>query len=207
MRYKYSRTYHFDFSLGLTTDDKLISTLDNFIDKEVVVTIKMDGENSSLYSDFYHARSLDSSNHESRSWLKQFHSEISYLIPEGYRICGENMFAKHSIFYDNLESYFYCFNIWDENNNCLSWDETKEYCELLKLKLVDTVYEGKFDYNKIKEIYNNLDFNKIEGIVVRLKDSFSYKDFSTCVCKAVRSNHVQTDKHWMNQKIIKNLLK
>lgn len=84
MKTKYPRTYHFDFSLGVSSDDKIAKSLKSLENKEVVVTTKLDGENSSLYTDFYHARSLDSSNHESRSWLKQKHAEIAYLIPNGW---------------------------------------------------------------------------------------------------------------------------
>lgn len=124
MRVKYPRTYHFDFSLGLSSDDKLISSLDAFEGQEVVVTTKMDGENTTLYSDYTHARSLDSGHHESRSWIKSKQAEIGHLIPQGWRICGENLYARHSIVYNDLHSYFYVFNIWNEENKCLSWDAT-----------------------------------------------------------------------------------
>jgi hypothetical protein len=49
-----------------------------------------------------------------------------------------------------------------------------------------------------------LDKNKHEGIVVRNTESFMYDNFSENVAKAVRKNHVTTDSHWMNSKIIKN---
>jgi hypothetical protein len=204
MRVKYPRTYHFDFSPGVSSDDKIIQSLENFIGKQVIVTEKMDGENSSLYSDFYHARSLDSAHHESRSWLKHKQSEIGYLIPEGWRICGENMYARHSIEYSGLKSYFYVFNIWDENNMCLSWDQTEEWCKLLGLELVPVLYCGVFDYNKIKKIFEDLDQQKQEGIVVRTYGAFMYNDFPSSVAKAVRANHIQTDEHWMSQKLVKN---
>ena len=53
-----------------------------------------------------------------------------------------------------------------------------------------------FDYNKIKEIYEGLDYNKQEGIVCRIADAFHYDDFQTSVAKAVRPKHVTTDEHW-----------
>lgn len=69
----------------------------------------------------FHARSVDSRHHISRDWLAQFHSSIAYNIPEGWRICGEYLYAKHSIFYENLPSYFLGFSIWNEKkmNACL----------------------------------------------------------------------------------------
>lgn len=121
--YKYPRTFHLPWSEGATQDDKITNDLSLF-EKEIVVTIKMDGENTTCYSDYIHARSLDSRNHVSRNWVKAFHATFKHNIPIGWRICGENLFAQHSIRYDNLESYFYLFSIWDDNNNCLNWADT-----------------------------------------------------------------------------------
>jgi len=44
MRYKYPRTSHLPWSLGSTNDDKILQSIDHFIDREVVVTVKLDGE-------------------------------------------------------------------------------------------------------------------------------------------------------------------
>lgn len=44
-RYKYPRTSHFVWSKGATSDDKILHDLSNFEGKEVVCSIKMDGEN------------------------------------------------------------------------------------------------------------------------------------------------------------------
>jgi hypothetical protein len=48
--------------------------------------------------------------------------------------------------------------------------------------------------------------DECEGYVIRLADSFHYKNFQKSVVKYVRKNHVKTDKHWMQQTIIKNIL-
>jgi len=205
--FKYPRTYHLPFSKGLTTDDKLIKDLSYLEGKDIIMSMKMDGENTSMYRDHIHARSIDSKHHSSRAWVKQLHSQIQYQIPEKWRICGENMYAQHSIVYDNLLSYFYMFSIWDENNNCLSWDETKEWAELLGLQLVPVLYEGKFDLDKLQEIWSQYSEEEHEGFVVRLKDSFHYEDFSKCVAKYVRESHVQTDQHWMHKEVVPNKLK
>ena len=62
-RYKYPRTSHFVWSKGATSDDKILHDLSNFEGKEVVCSIKMDGENANLTRDCYYARSVDSANH------------------------------------------------------------------------------------------------------------------------------------------------
>lgn len=211
--YKYSRTYHVPWSEGTQSDDRILEDISHFENQQIVVTLKMDGENTSMYSDHIHARSLDSKHHESRNWVKQLHSTICSSIPDNWRIVGENMYAKHSIFYKNLKSYFYVFAIYDDKNTCLSWDETKTYCELLGLVHVPVLYEGIWDLNRVKSCWTEYDSdgNEQEGYVIRVKDSFSYENqdegvYSKYTAKYVRKNHVQTSQHWMNEKIILNEL-
>ena len=110
--YKYPRTPHFPFSLGVTKDDKVLSSTNHFNNKLVVVTEKMDGENTTIYNDYYHARSLDSKHRDYHSYLlANILPMIQYQIPNNYRICGEYLYAKHSIYYENLENYFLVFSI------------------------------------------------------------------------------------------------
>ena len=55
MRIKYPRTPHLPWSLGATNDDVKQRDLSHFVGKQVVVTEKMDGENTTLYNDYIHA--------------------------------------------------------------------------------------------------------------------------------------------------------
>lgn len=212
-RYKYNRTKHLPYSPGATSDDKILKDISCFNGKTVIITEKMDGENSTLYSDYYHARSLDSKDHPSRSWIKQFHASIKNDIPEGYRICGENMYAKHSIDYDDLKSYFYCFSIWDDTNYCLSWNDTVEFCGMLGIEHVPVIakpflWDEKTPGNVsvYMEDFMNRDRKIHEGYVVRNVDGFLYEDFGDNVAKWVRANHVVTDTHWMHSKVVPNKL-
>lgn len=210
---KYPRTYHLPFSPGKTEDDKTLSDCSQFEGKEVVATIKMDGENTTAYYDGYiHARSTDSDNHPSRNWVKNYLSKVLYNLPEGFRICGENLYAKHAIHYKSLESYFYMFSIWDSANNCLSWKETEEWVALLGLVTVPVIYRGIWDELKIKQVYMtkypalSYSFGGVEGFVVRLANSFSYGNFRRSVAKYVRAEHVVENQHWMRGPIVKNEL-
>ena len=128
------------------------------------------------------------------------------LIEVGYRICGENMYAKHSIKYENLESYFYGFSMWN-NLECLSWKETLEWFELLGIIHVPVLYKGLFDKSKIIESCSHLDHSTSEGYVIRLLDSFHYRDFKTSVMKYVRPDHIQTINHWMRGSLEQNKMK
>lgn len=204
-KYKYPRTLHLPWSEGVTSDDKVMQDLSMFEGKEVVITEKRDGENTTMMRDCIFARSLDSNNHPSRNWVKGLWGNISYNIPTDWRICGENLYAKHSLGYNDLDTYFEVFNIWDNDNNCLGWDNTVTWCKLLDLKHVPIIYRGIFDIELLKNIKINTEIQ--EGFVIRLTEPFSYEDFNKSVAKWVRKGHVQTDEHWTTQKIEPNKLK
>ncbi|MFN0201285.1 MAG: RNA ligase family protein [Bacteroidia bacterium] len=207
MKVKYPRTYHIWFSEGVQSDDKVQHDVRDLTGQEIVITEKLDGENTTLYRDHFHARSLDTRDHPSRHWVKGLWGQIRHEIPEGWRICGENVYAHHSILYDNLDSYFYVICIWNEKNECLSWDDTLQYCDLLGLKAMPELYRGVYDEKKVREVVKILDLDNQEGIVLRRSDAFDYTQYATHVLKWVRKNHVQTDEHWMFQPVKPNKLK
>lgn len=208
MKIKYPRTPHLPWSPGYTGDDVRLMDLSHFEDKQVVITEKMDGENTTLYRDGFHARSLDSNHHPSRDWVKRLQGEKGWEIPEGWRVCGENLYAKHSISYENLESYFYVFSIWDENNICQSWQETLDCCCLLGLTPVPVLWQGVWDAAAVEALGTTLNLTTQEGYVVRVVDSFSYEQFNTCVAKMVRAGHVEVGaEHWTQKIVEPNKLK
>ena len=206
---KYPRTYHCPWSLGITKDDRVHKEMSGFEKREIVVTEKVDGEGFSLYSDGLHARSIDSRNHPSRNWLKNFHVRIKNDIPKGWRICGENLYASHSISYSSLPSYFLAFAIFDEKSHCLSWNSFTEWCELLGLKTPTILYKGVYDQVAIKSCWTGRSSfgGQQEGYVGRLAESFPFQSFKQSVFKFVRSGHVGTSNHWMYEKMYKNGLK
>ena len=71
---KYPRTWHLPWSHKVHRNDMQLSDASHFEGKQVVVTIKMDGENTTMYNDYLHARSVDSGNHPSRGWAKSIHA-------------------------------------------------------------------------------------------------------------------------------------
>lgn len=204
-RFKYCRTFHFPWSPGIASDDKVYKNPGRFFQcREGVLSVKMDGENSCLYSDGYtHARSIDSAHHVSREWLKNFWAERCYELPAGWRVYGENLYAKHSIYYENLDSYFMAFSIFDENNRRLDWDDFLMWCELIGITPVKTL--GRFTPmdrdnerwdDQIQQLFKNVVRDGGEGVVYTTTEGFDYKDFSQHLIKAVRADHVTTDQHW-----------
>ncbi len=191
--------------------DIKVSQFENFFANNILVH-----NCTSMYRDNIHARSLDSLDHPSRHHVKKLHGEIQYDIPENFRICGENVFAKHSVHYKNLESYFYVFGIYDDKNICVSWDETVEFANLLGLMTVPVLYKGIWDEEKVKACWTGNSTaspgDEQEGYVIRIADSFPYDQQdndlnSIFTAKMVREKHVKTSIHWMTEKIIPNLLR
>lgn len=210
---KYPRTFHLPYSLTLSDDDKRLESDEQFEQMdEVYCSIKMDGENTTVYPDGYiHARSLNGNNHSWQSWLKQYIQKWYRDIPKGWRVCGENLYATHSIHYTfpNEGYFFQMFGIYNDKNECLSYEDTWTYADILGIKMVDVFYVGKYDKDLILqkfEDYKKNSENEVEGFVVRNCTSFNYDDFSKNVGKFVRANHVTTDKHW-TQNWVPNQLK
>jgi len=120
-RVKYPRTPHLPWSHGATSDDKILRDFSVFQGRHVVVSEKMDGENTTCYSDGYlHARSPDGGDHPSRAWAKRFWAERAYLLLEGWRLCAENLAPVHSICYERLSGYLLSLSIWTAEDLCLS---------------------------------------------------------------------------------------
>lgn len=208
---KYGRTWHLPWSPGAHDDDKTLNDASQFYGKRVIISKKMDGENTSAYSDGHvHARSIDSKGGEDRAWVKQFLvNNVCFNLPDGWRVCGENLWAEHSIHYYDLPSYFLGFSIWNERNVCLSWDETLEWFAMLGITPVPVLFDGLYEdllkpfdpkYNTscsvLYDIERKLNPERDEGYVIRVADSFKYGEFKSSVAKYVRKGHVQTTKHW-----------
>lgn len=218
---KHPRTPHLPGSPGATSDDRILESLEQFRGKRVIMTEKMDGECTTLTRDTMHARSLDSRHHPSRDWVKSLWSGYWAMdIPEGWRVVGENLYARHSVSYDELPSYFLGFNLW-EGMTCRSWDETVEWFSLIgaaggrPIQSVPVLYDGLFDEKVIDRVWSELlakdraaaaggPVRQREGYVVRVAGAFAYRDFATNVGKFVRANHVTTSTHWLHEAITAN---
>lgn len=204
---KYPRTWHLPWSPGNQSGDKKHKSVKQFVGKHVVVTAKMDGENTTMYNDYVHARSVDSRNHPSRNWVRQLHAQIGWQLPDGWRLCGENLFARHSIHYHHLPSWFMVFNIWNEENTALSWTETIEWVKMLELNPVEVLYDGVWNEDVIRGLWTaERNQDQMEGYVVRLVGPIRYRDWTASTAKYVRHDHVQTDSHWMESAVIRNEL-
>ncbi len=204
MSKKYGRTFHLPSSPGATNDDKIMSDLSDLLNApEVVATEKMDGENTTIFSEGCHPRSPDARYHPSRDWMKAFAAGISPMLASDERIVGEYLFARHSIEYRSLPSYFMGF-AWIQGDEVQAWDDTQARFGELGINSAPVLFRGRFSEPLIDELVSQMDFSSQEGFVVRTASSFPEAQMATKVGKYVRSDHVQSEVHWMKAEIIKN---
>lgn len=207
---KYPRTYHVPFSPGATKDDKKLKDgwFEYYRGKEVVLTEKLDGENSCLCQRGVFARSHGA---EIRSpWSINLWGDdglywkVKGFIDDDLLVFGENLYGEHSIHYSKLKDYFHVFACYNETKDkWWSWDDVKFVSKVLGVPHVPTLWRGRAESeDQIKEIIMqtmNMPSaygDEKEGIVMRITDEFDGDDFPNYVCKYVRANHVQTDEHW-----------
>lgn len=230
-RAKYPRTSYLPWSAALPDtsngEDRILSEdeLKNLLKGEIVITEKMDGENVTVYSDSWHARSLDSNRRIDQDMMSGIASRFMYAVPTYYRIHGEYLFARHSIHYQHLECYFQVFAISDIlTGMVLSWEKTVDLVEsihfgtgapicMVPVLSIPTIHDDQdiswiTAMNDLIAITNGENYNgdPKEGYVIRNADEFPFSELSKNVAKYVRMNHVQTDDHWRNQPLVKNLL-
>lgn len=141
------------------------------------------------------------------NYIKNVHyyPNMQDIIDQNLIVCGENLFAIHSIEYSNLQDFFYVYHIVDGNSNTfIDYDDMVQWATTHNMLVVPEVYRGtipslqwleKFMADELKKP-SNLGGVK-EGFVVRVKSAFPVEDFSKHVFKYVRKGHVATpEKHW-----------
>lgn len=213
---KYPSTPYFAFSPANHDPKRPMVNPKTFLNRSLIITVKMDGSNVRLTNTHIGARNGEDAIHPSFDYLKQLHQGFKFCIPDTYSFYGEWCYAKHSISYIGnlaLDNYLMLFGIRAEEATLwISWDRTKDFAEKIMIPTVPILAEN-ISFSTEKSLQTTLEayFETTvsqghEGIVVRWADSFLDTEFNKAVGKMVRINHVQTTQHWKTQPIIKNQL-
>lgn len=212
---KYGRTFHYPFSPGTTSDDRI--NHDYWQDlgeiKKVVHTEKLDGENTCLNRYGVFARSHASPTiHPWANYLKERWNSFKNDLGE-VEIFGENIYAIHSIQYAEIEHHFYVFGV-RVLDQWLSWEEIEFYAGLLDFPTVPVLGEGIVEEHREQSFKEEVltitqapstfqstdviteESCSMEGIVTRNVEAYTVDDFKRNVFKFVRKDHVKTDQHW-----------
>lgn len=221
---KFPRIPHLPWSPGATRDDKRISSVENFVRREIIITEKMDGSNLCLKSDGIYARSHSGSpTHKSFDLAKKLHAQLRHKIHPEISIFGEWCYAVHSIKYNSLPGFFLIFATRQDANPQIEfdlaqpyspfwwkWDVVEVRAKWMELPTVPVLFQGTVaTENDLKLLVEDLASQpswfgpEREGLVLRIDKDIENQNFSKSFAKWVRKNHVQTDEHWKNKPVIK----
>lgn len=211
---KYGRTYHYPFSPGTTSDDRIQHQYWEQLEKipALIHTEKLDGENNCLSRKGVFARSHATPT--TSPWtesLRRFWQLIRNDLGD-LEIFLENLYAVHSIEYRALEHHFYVFGI-RQHDQWLSWEETRFYAAMLDLPTVPVIgtFQALADPSSFEKQVIQLASGRgqlephdaysgelvtMEGIVTRNLEGYPVAGFADNVFKYVRKGHVKTDQHW-----------
>ncbi|RAJ05534.1 RNA ligase [Chitinophaga skermanii] len=211
---KYGRTYHYPFSPGTTSDDRINHGYWQDVQHipTLVHTEKLDGENNCLNKYGVFARSHAAPT--TSPWTSTLRTYWQLIKRElgDLEIFLENLYAVHSLHYTKLDHHFYVFAV-RENGLWLSWEETKFYAAMLDLPTVPEIsifptplQQTHFESEVLQIVQGpgafapvdtiSLQPSTMEGIVTRNAAAYSVDAFAQNVFKYVRKGHVKTDEHW-----------
>lgn len=211
---KYGRTYHYPFSPGTSSDDRIQQDYWSYIRSmpAVLHTEKLDGENNCLNRHGVFARSHAAPT--TSPWTASLRERWAIMRHDlgDLELFGENLYAIHSLEYKALPEHYFvfavrCLDVW------LSWEEVQFYAAAFDFPTVPVLQtvtafqsEAAFSGNTIAlasapSVYDAFDVisgkaSCREGIVSRNSAGFPTAALGENVFKYVRPGHVQTDAHW-----------
>ena len=142
---KYPRTQHIEGSNEQIGDDLAKVPFDKLAGKHLVVEEKQDGSNSAISFSSDGDLLL-------KQMAKRCENDLFDMLGDRYIMYGEWMYAKHTIFYNLLPSYFMEFDIFDKYENVFldterRFDLKEPYVDVMTLFPAVRVLNGDFHYS------------------------------------------------------------
>ncbi len=175
-----------------------------FVDREVVITEKLDGGNTLLHGGQVYSRSV--SEPSDGKWMAMVKKHHAWKIQEpDIFLYGEDIYAVHSIEYEPVaeDRTFYAFALRNGKDEFASFADLERYAQERAIPVVPVLFRGRFQSVAAIRRFIVSAHSKPsvlggerEGVVLRVAEAFPSADFAKNVCKSVRSNHVQTTTDW-----------
>jgi hypothetical protein len=154
--HKYPRTPHLEGSPGQPGDEDLdFVPVQHLAGRFVVIEEKLDGANAGISFDSSGQMLLQSRGHYLtgggrekhfalfKTWASRWQSELRQVLKDRYVLYGEWLYAKHTIFYDQLPHYFLEFDVLDlETATFLSTQQRRLLLTGSPVASVPVVHEG-----------------------------------------------------------------
>lgn len=203
MMKKYPTTPYWPYS-PTSGDDIPAAETRSFVDREVVITEKLDGGNTLLHRGQVYSRSV--SQPSDGKWMAMAKKHHAWKVQEpDVFLYGEDIYAVHSIEYGPVaeDRTFYAFALRNRQDEFASFTDIERYAQDRAIPVVPVLFRGCFpSVDAIRRFIvaahsePSVLGGEREGVVLRLEEGFPARDFAKSVCKSVRSGHVQTTKHW-----------
>lgn len=173
---KYPSTIHIETS-GIQKGDSTIRfSTDKLLNNYLVIEEKLDGANSGI-SFVEKELKLQSRGHYLvghpreahfslfKQWANYWLRDLYSILGNRYIMYGEWLYAKHTIFYNNLSHYFYEFDIYDKEQQIFLSTERRQSL-LLGSSIQSVLILGKGKFNSLDEL---LELHKIVYTLVSLQ--------------------------------------
>lgn len=219
--FRFPQTPHITWlSEGMPRDDKLLSPadLEEFLSHELIVEEKIDGAN--LGFSISPEGKLQAQNRGSfidlddpygqwkpiRWWLSTVRYALKDALGPNLMLFGEWCYARHTVNYTRLPSYFVAFDVYDREAGAF-WSVARRnaFAAELGIMVVPERARGQFDLDGLIALLGEsvLTEGPAEGIYVRQEDG----DWLKQRAKLVRAEFVQAiEEHWSKRGIEENQL-
>jgi hypothetical protein len=155
--YKYPRTPHIEGSCQQQGDEDLnLISFSMLANKEVIITEKVDGANVGISFNHSGQLLLQSRGHYLtggyrerqfnlfKQWAYSHSLALAKVLGIRYILYGEWLYAKHTIFYNNLPHYFLAFDLFDQQNQeFLATEIRQDLLRDFSLTFVPILFKGK----------------------------------------------------------------
>jgi len=152
---KYPRTPHLSGSQLQRDDDPSTVAFASLAGRHLVVEEKLDGANTAISFARDGALCLQSRGHYLcggprerhfallKTWAQCLQGELRQVLGSRYVMYGEWLFAKHTVFYDQLPHYFHEFDVYDrEQRLFLATPARRRLLEGLPITSVPVLHSG-----------------------------------------------------------------
>ena len=202
--FKYPRTPYWPHSPTIGRGDAVHAEPERFVGRSVVVTEKLDGGNVLIHQGKVYGRSVSSES--AGKWMAMVKKHHAWKVtdPDVY-LHGEDIYGVHSIEYGAVreDETFHAFALRNSRGDFRSMAALERFAAARRIPVVPVVYRGAF--RSVAELRAFIAGEhakpsalggKREGVVIRVAEGFRRSEFARNVCKSVRKDHVQTDRHW-----------
>jgi len=184
---KFPRTAHV-YSDRRYRDDLQLSEWETkeLFENELIVQEKVDGANLGLFMKDGEIHAINRNTQidysiprndqfkKLKEWINNNYVDLSSILEDKKMIFGEWLFAEHSVEYDNLPSYFLCFDIFDlSESKFVSQTNLETILDQTKISYNPVLYKGKIDsISDLDDLMVQSQFGpgKMEGLYLRVDD-------------------------------------